>query len=124
MHKMCFKTDYICHLQGMLDRDIRTTKTPVYRSNEVREMSEFSQIMTTTMAFGSTNSTEVISSHSFCYPARTTSNLGLRWRRKYSLYRYYKSNYFYYYFIIYAFCVLRNQKKTFGGSLKKRAYSM
>lgn len=87
---MCDKTGYNDHLEGMLNRDIRTAKTPVYSFiEEVPPKFGFSEKMESSFT---TEPTEIDSQHS-CHPSRTKSTLNYKWKKGYSLYNYWKSNY-------------------------------
>lgn len=83
---MCYETEYTGHPEGMLDRDIRTTKTRVYNSSEVRENVCFSKQMT-----GSFTRSARIINHHCCHPSRTKSTTHFKWRKGYSLHHYIRS---------------------------------
>lgn len=85
---MCNKTEYTGHPEGMLDRDLRTTKTRVYNSSEeVRERLYFSKQMTGSFIRRSAK----IDNHHCCHPSRTKSHF--KWRKGYSLQHYIRSKY-------------------------------
>lgn len=88
--EMCNKIEYIGHLEGMLNRDLRTAKIPVYSlTEEVSPKFGFSEKMENSFA---TETTEIIRQHS-CHPSRTKSTLSFKWKKVYSLRNYWKSNY-------------------------------
>lgn len=82
--------EYTGHLEGMLDRDLRTTKTPIYVSTvEVREKLGYSKKLTGSFE---TRSGRIINYHC-CHPSRTKSTYNFKWTKGYSLHHYFKSNY-------------------------------
>lgn len=93
--ELCNKMEYSGHLEGMLDRDLRTTKTPVYIfTQKVREKFGFSENVTESFATSNPSS-----NHHYCHPSRTRSMIYFRWRKRCTFQHYFKSKYIFFNFV-------------------------